>query len=379
MVQRTRITDLILFYVNLFLRNFTSSNEFPEILSVAGWRFLLHNYSFAELRALMISRIHERYCCPSSWIRILYIYGCLIYSFLRPTPSKQRRIIITTLHPHLIYQLQSSHKSFSLKRHCEPAVSNYSTMSNSVISRQGSLMGATMSNKAVCFPISRSIGGYTERDLIGARASCGVPVPRSFVYGYSPWIGSSFGPSFRSNIPPLPSMEWNCTGATMSNKAVCFPCTSQGSSYVERDLLGAEMSCHTPLPNSSMYFGVHYYINAYPPPAVAGGLLGAEMSSQAPRPNSSMYVGVQPIKRWASRAGKWTWEVANIEVSRVLISCEKNKWWRCIQRWNFKRKKGAVLVKRFTGAGLCKSLWKIIICGVLWVLLIKCNNFRSKS
>jgi hypothetical protein len=64
------------------------------------------------------------------------------------------------------------------------------------------------------------------------------------------------------------------------------------------------MSCHTPLPNSSMYFGVHYYINAYPPPAVAGGLLGAEMSSQAPRPNSSMYVGVQPIKRWASRAGK---------------------------------------------------------------------------
>jgi hypothetical protein len=267
---------------------------------------------YAELRALMISKIHERYCCPSSWIRILYIYGCLIYSFLRPTPSKQRRIIITTLHPHLIYQLQSSHKSFSLKRHCEPAVSNYSTMSNSVISRQGSLMGATMSNKAVCFPISRSIGGYTERDLIGARASCGVPVPRSFVYGYSPWIGSSFGPSFRSNIPPLPSMEWNCTGATMSNKAVCFPCTSQGSSYVERDLLGAEMSCHTPLPNSSMYFGVHYYINAYPPPAVAGGLLGAEMSSQAPRPNSSMYVGVQPIKRWASRAGKWTWEVANI-------------------------------------------------------------------
>jgi len=36
-----------------------------------------------------------------------------------------------------------------------------------------------------------------------------------------------------------------------------------------------------------------------------------------------------------------------------------------------------VLVKRFTGAGLCKSLWKIIICGVLWVLLIILNVIIS--
>lgn len=167
---------------------------------------------------------------------------------------------------------------------------------------------ATMSNN-VCLP-TRSIGGYTG-DLIGARASCRVPVPRSLVNASNyPWIHgcSSFGPSFRSNIPPLPSMEWNYTGATMSNKAVCFPSSYPGSSYVERDLLGAEMSCHAPLPYSSMYFGVHYYINAYPLPAVASGLLGAEMSSQAPLPNYPTYVGVQPINAhpvstvgWASR------------------------------------------------------------------------------
>ncbi|KAJ6863464.1 hypothetical protein NC652_040111 [Populus alba x Populus x berolinensis] len=195
-------------------------------------------------------------------------------------------------------------------------------MSNSVTSRQGSLMGATMSNKAVCFPISRSIGGCTERDLIGARASCGVPVPRSFVNGYNPWIGSSFGPSFRSNILPLPSMEyWNYTGATMSNKAVCFPSPYLGSSYVERDLLGAQMSNHTAHPYYSTYVGVQP-INTHPAPMegwasrVRNELserdrLGADMSSPTPHPYYSTYVGVQPINAHPVSTAGWASRVRN--------------------------------------------------------------------
>ncbi|KAG6740963.1 hypothetical protein POTOM_056435 [Populus tomentosa] len=95
-------------------------------------------------------------------------------SFLRPPPSKQQRIIIVALHPHLIDQLQSSRKSFSLKNLCEPAVSN-STMSYSVKSREGSRMGEKMSNE-VSFA-SRSNGGCTSHDS----TSTSHPAPRGLV------------------------------------------------------------------------------------------------------------------------------------------------------------------------------------------------------
>ncbi|KAI9378617.1 hypothetical protein POPTR_018G119400v4 [Populus trichocarpa] len=169
-------------------------------------------------------------------------------------------------------------------------------MSNSSISRGGSLMGAATMSNNVCLP-PRSIGGYTG-DLIGARASCGVPVPRSFVNGYNyPWIHgcSSFGPSFRSNIPPQQSMQGNYTGANTSLNP-------------ESGLLGAELSYQTPY-NNSMYAAFHYSSNAYPLSGYPeNDLIGAQISNHTAHPNYPTYVGVQPINAhpvstvgWASR------------------------------------------------------------------------------
>jgi hypothetical protein len=113
------------------------------------------------------------------------IYGCLIYSFLRPPPSKQQRIIITALHPHLIY-LQSSRKSVSFKNRTESAVSN-STMSSyiyddasslsdtsSIQSVKDSLIREKMSDMISSNLSFRSTSnsGYTERELVGAEMSC---------------------------------------------------------------------------------------------------------------------------------------------------------------------------------------------------------------
>jgi len=155
---------------------------------------------------------------------------------------------------------------------------------------------ATMSNNVYLPP--RSIGGYTG-DLIGARASCGFPVPRSFVNGYNyPWIHgcSSFGPSFRSNIPPQQSMQGNYTGANTSLNP-------------ESGLLGAELSYQTPY-NNSMYAAFHYSSNAYPLSEYPeeNDLIGAQISNHTAHPNYPTYVGDQPINThpvatvgWVSR------------------------------------------------------------------------------
>jgi len=76
MVERTRITDLILFYVNFFLRSFTCTNEFPGILFFAGWRFLLHKYSMLNCVPWWYPEyMRDTINCPSSWINShLYIY-----------------------------------------------------------------------------------------------------------------------------------------------------------------------------------------------------------------------------------------------------------------------------------------------------------------
>jgi len=166
-----------------------------------------------------------------------------------------------------------------------------------------------MSNN-VCLP-PRSIGGYTG-DLIGARASCGVPVPRSFVNGYNyPWIHgcSSFGPSFRSNIPPQQSMQGNYTGANTSLNP-------------ESGLLGAELSYQTPY-NNSMYAAFHYSSNAYPLSGYPeNDLIGAQISNHTARPNYPTYVGVQPINTHPVPTVGWASRIRNEFSERDLLGAQ---------------------------------------------------------
>jgi len=176
---------------------------------------------------------------------------------------------------------------------------------------------ATMSNN-VCLP-TRSIGGYTG-DLIGARASCRVPVPRSLVNASNyPWIHgcSSFGPSFRSNIPPPQSMEyWNYTGANTSlNK--------------ESGLLGAELSYQTPCHNS-MYAAFHYSSNAYPLSGYPeNDLIGAQISNHTAHPNYPTYVGVQPINTRPVPTVGWASRVRNEFSERDLLGAQMSNHTVC--------------------------------------------------
>nr|TKS10308.1 hypothetical protein D5086_0000083660 [Populus alba] len=282
---------------------------------------------FAALYAFTTSRTPERYHRPLLLNSQYPIYGCLIYSFLRPPPPpRQQRIIIAALHPHLIDQLQSSRKSFSLKNLCESAVSH-----------------STMSYK-VSFS-SRSNGGYTESGLVPrprGSTSTSHPVRRSGVNAHNPSISkssvikeamnnpnpslhcssngpqvqpvtnkgitransylkvSSFDPFLWSNIPSLQSMEGNFTGADTSLE-VYFKSTSKvkGSSHGES---GAEMRCDAPLQNSLLYAGVQS-IKTYSVPTLdnshrESGLTGAKLSCDTPLRNSLLYDGVQSFKTY---------------------------------------------------------------------------------
>ncbi|XP_011017879.1 PREDICTED: uncharacterized protein LOC105121080 isoform X2 [Populus euphratica] len=188
--------------------------------------------------------------------------GVLIDRFLRPPPSKQQRIIITALHPHLIYQLQSSRKS----------VSN-STMRNSVKSREGNLMGAKMSNK-VSFP-----SGFKNK------------VIKEAMNNLNPSLHD-----YLSNRPQVQPMRNKASGSkgkishqsmdgrnsTVKNK-VCSSSTSTGSSHTENCFTRAQTSCRNSVQSKT-----------YPMPTEGSSddLVGAEMSCH----NSSGHAYIQSIK-----------------------------------------------------------------------------------
>jgi len=302
-----------------------------------------------------------------------YIYGCLIYSFWRPPPSKQQRIIITALHPHLIY-LQSSRKSVSFKNRTESAVSN-STMSNyiyddasvlsdtsSIQSVKGSLAREKMSDMSYKLSSPSTFSsGYTEKELVGAKMS-------SLANAHD-WSNMSYQLSFRSTSNGRYAERDDLVGAKMSCSAnahdlsnlsskLSFRSTSNGR-YTESDLVGAEMSClaKAQYDLSNMSYQLSFLSTSNIGRYAERDLVGAKMSCRDPLHKYSTSTSY-PVHRSnahnpsASKSNVNKEAMKNQLILRLSSYGRSNRWERCY------RNKYKVNIIDCLNLNVLRKLWR---------------------